>query len=150
MTKKLQARAYGEEIVRTIDRKGELWWVLKDVRAALRITQSSAMAVIDKEHMSKHYLGRPDEIDIISEDGLYTVCAVFNDEDAHGLRRWAQYIIVDFEMNTLAKSIEKTAEPLMRILAEKYNPHCRIVVSHDGVFVEQTILGVPRMGAETA
>ena len=45
-----------------------------------------------------------------------------------------------------ANAIETAAEPLKRLLAEQYDPHCRIVVSADGVFVVQTILGIPDTG----
>ena len=70
----IQVFNYGASEIRTVQRNGQTWWVLKDVCEALGITNPSIVAArLDEDERAKFDLGRQGETNIITESGLYNV-----------------------------------------------------------------------------
>jgi prophage antirepressor-like protein len=89
--------------VRTINREGEMWWVLKDVCDVLEISNPSVVADrLDEDERSKFDLGRQGEAIIISESGLYSVILRSDKPKAKPFRKWVT--------GEVLPSIRKTGE----------------------------------------
>lgn len=74
----LQVFNYNGNEVRTIQKDGEPWWVLKDVCEVLDISQAVRVAErLDEDEVSQTHitdsLGRQQSTYIINESGLYNV-----------------------------------------------------------------------------
>lgn len=90
----------GKEI-RTVQRDGETWWVLKDVCDVLDLSNPSMIAdrLDEDEKMKvdpKQYLGsRSNEpITIISESGLYNVILLSRKPEAKKFKRWVTHEVL--------------------------------------------------------
>lgn len=81
--------------IRTVDRDGEPWFVLKDVCEALDITNPSAVAArLDPDERAKFNLGRQGEATIITEAGLYNVILRSDKPAAQDFRRWVTHEVL--------------------------------------------------------
>lgn len=87
----------GENLVRTVIRGGEPWFVASDVCKAVGIRQpASALRTLDEDEKgmhSTHTLGGVQDVSIISEGGLYTLVLRCRDATKpgtvpHRFRRW--------------------------------------------------------------
>ena len=79
--------------VRTIDKDGEPWFVLRDVCEILELTNSRMVADrLDGDEVSQTYiadaLGRQQETTIINESGLYNVILRSDKPEAKQFRKW--------------------------------------------------------------
>ena len=83
---------FGETEVRTIERDGEPWWVLKDVCAVLEIKnhKDAATRLEDDEKgvASIDTLGGTQNMTIINESGLYSVILRSDKPQAKLFRKW--------------------------------------------------------------
>ena len=83
---------FGETEVRTIERDGEPWWVLKDVCAVLEIKnhKDAATRLEDDEKgvASIDTLGGTQNMTIINESGLYSVILRSDKPQAKPFRKW--------------------------------------------------------------
>ena len=97
----LQAFSYEGNEVRTIQRNGEPWWVLKDVCDVLGLSNPSIVADrLDEDERQKvdpkHYLGSQSNvpITIISESGLYNVILLSRKPEAKKFKRWVTHEVL--------------------------------------------------------
>lgn len=90
----MQVFNYGENNVRTVQKNGELWFVLKDVCSALGIDTSQLKKVADRlddEEKGRSQITTPggnQETWIINESGLYTITLRCNKPEAKPFRKW--------------------------------------------------------------
>ena len=92
---------YEGKDIRTVQRDGETWWVLKDVCDVLDLSNPSMIAdrLDEDEKMKvdpKQYLGsRSNEpITIISESGLYNVILLSRKPEAKKFKRWVTHEVL--------------------------------------------------------
>jgi prophage antirepressor-like protein len=86
----IQLLNYEDIVVRTIERNGEIWWVLKDVCDVLEISNPTVVAErLDDDEVTKFDLGGLSGIsNIISESGLYSVILRSDKPKAKPFRKW--------------------------------------------------------------
>lgn len=89
----LQIFSYNGNEVRTIQKDGEPWWVLKDVCNVLDISQAVRVAErLDEDEVSQTHiadsLGRRQETYIVNESGLYNVILRSDKPEAKPFRKW--------------------------------------------------------------
>ena len=89
----LQTFTYQSSTVRTVERDGEPWFVLKDVCDVLNLTTPARVAErLDKDEVSQTHLtdslGRQQETTIINESGLYSVILRSDKPEAKPFRKW--------------------------------------------------------------
>lgn len=97
----LQIFNYQDKPVRTIERNGELWWVLKDVCSALGIVDhvSVSRRLDDDEKGVGQILplngkGGAQETTIINEPGLYNVILRSDKPEAKDFKRWVTHDVL--------------------------------------------------------
>lgn len=84
---------YHGNTVRTVERDGEPWFVLKDVCAVLGLSTPARVAErLDSDEVSQTHLtdslGREQETTIVNESGLYNVLLRSDKPEAKPLRKW--------------------------------------------------------------
>lgn len=89
----LQIFTYQQNAVRTVERDGEPWFVLKDVCDVLNLTTPARVAErLDKDEVSQTHLtdsiGRQQDTTIINESGLYSVILRSDKPEAKPFRKW--------------------------------------------------------------
>ena len=86
----LQIFKYQDKQIRTVERDGEPWWVLKDVCEVLEISNPTVTASrLDADEVTKFDLGGlSGETNIINEAGLYNVILRSDKPQAKPFRRW--------------------------------------------------------------
>ena len=85
----LQVFQYEGKQVRTVEKDGETWWVLKDVCEVLQIKNpTDVWKRLDEDERSRFKLGRQGEGTIINESGLYHVILRSDKPQAKPFRRW--------------------------------------------------------------
>lgn len=86
----LQVFDYNNKMVRTIERDGELWWVLKDVCKILKLSNPTSIANrFDEDEVTKLDLGgQVGMTNIINESGLYSVILRSDKPEAKPFRKW--------------------------------------------------------------
>ncbi len=88
----IQIFQYQDKSVRTVQKDGESWWVLKDVCEVLELSTPAKVAErldIDEKGMSLiHTPGGNQEMAIINESGLYSVILRSDKPQAKPFRRW--------------------------------------------------------------
>lgn len=97
--KQLQVFSYEGKEVRTVDRGGEPWWVLKDVCEVLELTTSARVAErLEDDEVSLAHLvdsiGRQQETLIVSESGLYNIILRSNKPEAQKFKRWVTHEVL--------------------------------------------------------
>ena len=95
----LQIFNYRDSVLRTIERDGELWWVLKDVCDVLGITKTADVASrLDSDEVGKIDLvdsgGRKQEMTIINEPGLYNAILRSSKPEAKDFKRWVTHEVL--------------------------------------------------------
>lgn len=93
MKNELQIFDYNNSRVRTVQKGGEPWFVLKDVCGVLDISNHKMTAQrLDVDEVSQTYLtdsiGRQQETTIINESGLYNVLIRSDKPEAKPFRKW--------------------------------------------------------------
>lgn len=85
----LQIFTYNGNEVRTIQKAGEPWWVLKDVCSVLDLSNPSKVAErLEEDERSNFELGRQGKAIIINESGLYNVILRSDKPEAKPFRKW--------------------------------------------------------------
>lgn len=85
----LQVFQYEGKQVRTVEKDGETWWVLKDVCEVLQIKNpTDVWKRLDEDERARFNLGRQGEGTIINESGLYHVILRSDKPNAKPFRRW--------------------------------------------------------------
>lgn len=93
MSNEIKIFNYNNSRVRTIQKDGEPWFVLKDVCGVLDISNHKMTAQrLDVDEVSQTYLidslGRQQETTIINESGLYNVILRSDKPEAKPFRKW--------------------------------------------------------------
>lgn len=89
----IQIFNYQDHDVRTVQKDGEPWFVLRDVCQVLGMSNSRMVADrLDQDEVSQTYitdsLGRQQETTIINESGLYNVILRSDKPEAKPFRKW--------------------------------------------------------------
>ena len=91
----LQVFTYEKKEVRTIQKNGETWWVLKDVCGALGLSNPTVVADrLDDDERAKFDLGRQGETNIVNESGLYNVILRSDKPEAKQFKRWVTHEVL--------------------------------------------------------
>jgi prophage antirepressor-like protein len=113
----LQTLSFDEKQVRTIDRDGELWWVLKDVCYILELSDTNKVSErLDEDELTRIKLvsgGQEREMLLISESGLYNVILRSDKPKAKPFRKWVTHEVLPSIRKTGSYSVaEKEKSPL--------------------------------------
>ena len=95
----LQVFSYEGKEVRTIQRNGETWWVLKDVCGVLELSNARMIADrLDEDDVSLAYvtdsMGRRQQTNIVNESGLYNVILRSDKPEAKKFKRWVTHEVL--------------------------------------------------------
>lgn len=95
----LMVFSYEGKEVRTIQRDGEPWWVLKDVCDVLELSNARMIADrLDEDDVSLAYitdsLGRQQQTNIVNESGLYSVILRSDKLEAKTFKRWITHEVL--------------------------------------------------------
>lgn len=95
----LQIFNYRDSVLRTIERDGELWWVLKDVCGVLGITNHfNVSARLEDDEKALHLVEDPSgsmqNTTIINEPGLYSVIMRSDKPEAKDFKRWVTHEVL--------------------------------------------------------
>lgn len=92
----LQVFSYEGKEVRTLQKGGEPWWVLKDVCEVLGLSNPSIVATrLDADEVTKFDLGGlSGESNIVSESGLYNVILRSDKPEARKFKRWVTHEVL--------------------------------------------------------
>lgn len=95
----LQIFNYHDTPLRTVEKDGELWWVLKDVCGALGISDHITVAKrLDPDEVGQDQVtdgkGRQQSTYIINEPGLYKVILRSDKPDAKDMMRWVTHEVL--------------------------------------------------------
>lgn len=95
----LQVFSYEGKEIRTIQRNGETWWVLKDVCGVLGLSNARMIADrLDEDDVSLAYvtdsMGRRQQTNIVNESGLYNVILRSDKPEAKKFKRWVTHDVL--------------------------------------------------------
>jgi len=92
----LQIFSYQGTNVRTVQRNGEIWWVLKDVCKVLALRNPTVVAGrLDDDEVTKFDLGGlSGESNIVNESGLYSVILRSDKAEARKFKRWVTHEVL--------------------------------------------------------
>lgn len=112
----LQIFNYHDTPLRTIEKDGELWWVLKDVCGVLGISNhSNVMARLDDDEKALRLLedpnGKAQQTSIINEPGLYNVILRSDKPEAKDFKRWVTHEVLPSIRRTGSYALPQ-AQPL--------------------------------------
>lgn len=81
--------------IRTVEKDGELWWVLADVCKILGITNPSRAAKqLEDDERANFKLGRQGNAIHINESGLYSLMIRSDKPEAKPFRRWITHEVI--------------------------------------------------------
>lgn len=116
---KLQIFTYNGNKVRTVQKDGEPWWVLKDVCEVLGLKNPTMIADrLDEDERAKFDLGRQGETNIINESGLYNVILRSDKPEAKPFRKWVTSEVLPAIRKTGGYITRETSEQI-RLEAQK-------------------------------
>lgn len=89
----LRAFTFGSAPIRTLDKGGEIWFVANDVCTVLEIAnpRNATARLDDDERDAVHIpdaMGRPQEVTIINESGLYSLVMSSRKTEAKRFKKW--------------------------------------------------------------
>lgn len=96
---KLQVFNYEGKEIRTVEKDGEFWWVLKDVCAVLGLTEPHRVAArLDEDERTQSTvidsMGREQKTTVINEAGLYNVILRSDKPEAKDFKRWVTHEVL--------------------------------------------------------
>lgn len=109
----LQIFTYNDTPLRTVEKDGELWWVLKDVCGVLGIANhSNVMTRLDEDEKALHLVedlnGKAQHTSIINEPGLYNVILRSDKPEAKDFKRWVTHEVLP----SIRKTGSYTMQPM--------------------------------------
>lgn len=118
----LQTFTYQQSTVRTVERDGEPWFVLKDVCDVLNLTTPARVAErLDKDEVSQTHLtdsiGRQQDTTVINESGLYSVILRSDKPEAKPFRKWVTSEVIPSIRRTGSYQ-KKQLTPAEQLLAQ--------------------------------
>ena len=107
----LQIFNYHDKPIRTVEKDGELWWVLKDVCAVLGISHVKDTAGrLDEDEVGQtdltDKLGRKQTVTITNEPGVYKVILRSDKPGAKDMMRWITHEVLPSIRRTGSYSIQ--------------------------------------------
>lgn len=111
----LQIFNYNGNEVRTIEKDGEPWWVLKDVCGVLGLKNPTVIADrLEEDEVTKFNLGGlSGETNIINESGLYNVILRSDKPEAKPFRKWVTSEVLPSIRKTGSYSKPKTQAEIL-------------------------------------
>jgi prophage antirepressor-like protein len=117
MNNQLQVFSYEGNEVRTVQRDGETWWVLKDVCYILELSNSRMVSDrLDNDEKGVSIadtLGGKQELTVISESGLYNVIILSRKAEAKKFKRWVTHEVLPSIRKTGLYATAEAAEKLL-------------------------------------
>ena len=116
MSNELQVFNYKEQVVRTVKRDGEVWFVAKDVCDVLGLSNATeALRALDDDErntlrISEGIRGNP-TMNVINEPGLYALVFRSNKAEAKAFARWVRHEVLPAIRKT-GSYTAPNAEPL--------------------------------------
>lgn len=112
----LQIFTYRDTPLRTIQKDGEIWWVLKDVCNALSIADSKSVPRrLDSDEVDQipltDSIGRSQLSYIVNEPGLYSVILRSDKPEAKDFKRWVTHEVLPSIRRTGSYTMQ-TAQPM--------------------------------------
>lgn len=106
---------YEEREIRTVEKDGGLWWVLKDVCDALGLSNPTMIAArLDDDEVTKFDLGGLSGLsNIINESGLYNVILRSDKPEAKRFKRWVTHEVLPTIRKTGAYMSSETIEKII-------------------------------------
>lgn len=164
----IQVFVYNESQVRTIQKDGQTWWVLKDVCAVLGISQPIRVAErLDNDEVNQIHLidkmGRNQKVYVVNESGLYSVILRSDKPEAKPFRKWVTSEVLpeirktgsyapDIQ-NIIAITVEKTLEQLSKTQMQTEKPIAKKCIGQQSntwdrldEITQQTVLGMMQSG----
>lgn len=106
----LQIFTYNETPLRTIEKDGEVWWVLRDVCNVLGIVKTDKVAQrLDDDEKGASLVSTPSgqqNMTVVNEPGLYKVILRSDKPDAKNLMRWVTHEVLPSIRQTGSYSIQ--------------------------------------------
>lgn len=119
MKNQLQTFSYNNTPIRTVEKNGEPWWVLKDVCDVLDISDTNRTAErLDEDELTRVKLvsgGQNREMYIINESGLYNVILRSDKPQAKPFRKW----VTSEVLPSIRKTGAYTAPTAQTLAADK-------------------------------
>lgn len=146
--------SYENSQIRTVQRDGEIWWVLSDVCTVLGLKNPSKVASrLDEDERSNFELGRQGKANIINESGLYSVILRSDKPETKQFKRWITHEVLPSLRKTGSYSMNKPAKQEYKSETKFFNGVTVMTVA-DAAFVlgkeVSTIYPViKRIGRET-
>ena len=111
---------YNGNEVRTVQKDGEPWWILKDVCDVLDIKNSTDVAKrLDVDEVTRFNLGGlSGETNIINESGLYNVILRSDKPEAKPFRRWVTGEVLPSIRKTGSYTLPQTTDGKIALLAQ--------------------------------
>ena len=103
MNNELQVFSYEGNEIRTVQRNGEPWWILKDVCAVLEIGNSRDVttrldddekAAVDIVDTSSNGTTQSRSVTVVSESGLYSTILLSRKPEAKKFKRWVTHEVL--------------------------------------------------------
>lgn len=111
----LQIFTYEGTPLRTVEKDGEIWWVLKDVCGVLGIVKTDRVAArLDDDEKGAHLVSTPSgnqNMTIVNEPGLYSVILRSDKPEAKNFKRWVTHEVLPSIRRTGAYSLAP-AQPM--------------------------------------
>lgn len=108
----LQIFTYNDTPLRTVEKDGELWWVLKDVCLVLGINKTADVAArLDSDEKGVAVIDTPggkQEMHVVNEPGLYKVILRSDKPDAKDMMRWVTHDVLP----SIRKTGSYTMQPM--------------------------------------
>lgn len=128
---------YNNKTIRTINKKGEVWFVAKDVCEVLEIQNPSDTVTkcLDDDEVETFYvtdsIGREQDTLIISESGLYSLIFRSNKPEARVFRKWVTAEVLPAIRKTGKYLSTERVLDLTNEIVEKINElHCYLSCIH--------------------
>lgn len=91
----VQVFNFQHQAIRTSEKDGQTWFVLKDVCKALEIQNpTDILNRLDEDERTRLNLGRQGEANIINESGLYALILRSNKPNARPFRKWVTSVVL--------------------------------------------------------
>lgn len=165
----IQVFVYNKSQVRTIEKDGQTWWVLKDVCAVLGISQPIRVAErLDNDEVNQIHLidkmGRNQKVYVVNESGLYSVILRSDKSEAKPFRKWVTSEVLPEIHKTgayapdiqklIAITVEKTLEQLNKTQMQAEKPIAKKCIGYQqnnawdklDEITQQTVLGMMQSG----
>lgn len=114
---------YGNQPMRTVERDGETWWVLRDVCDVLGIVHPKDVAKrLDEDEDDLIVLtdsaGRAQKMHVVNEAGLYNVILRSDKPEAKDFKRWVTHEVLPSIHRTGSYSMQQPMTPAQLIAAQ--------------------------------